>query len=356
MLDIQFIRENKDLLRFSLERRGVVADLDALVHVDDERKKAGDNKALLEELLATWRALMLTVPNLLDISVPAGKKDEYMFELRTGAVTEAQPTRSLAEMHAKYGVVSSLKNNEVTTRRYTGESASIYEVLRNYVLRELRFENSMYNHAQLGVSKDALIAGQIFDADADKNMYLAPLGYIPEYAHIYGLETQVGKSYEQPQLPAFVISEGAIVNRNHASPALSSAVSILALSEPSHQVSVTIHETITAKVELLLTTLGLPHTVSVRTALYTPVYAVKSYHLALMVGEEKVPLTDTAYMHDFLSRRLGVKMKNQDGKTRFVHMACMTGISLDVLFDAFVCAHDDAPLRAQALTQQHPSV
>lgn len=137
MLDIKFIRENKDLIKAAAQKKRVKFDVEALLGVDDKRrelistieaKRAGQNAIadqvaavlrsapftsgnpteadiksrdeLLEkskgekvglaekekelaEVTKEWQALMVQVPNIPDMSVPDGESDKDNKEVRT---------------------------------------------------------------------------------------------------------------------------------------------------------------------------------------------------------------------------------------------------------------------------------
>src|SRR3989338_2153347 len=122
MLDIHFIRENVELIKAGAVKKRIEVDLDRLLAVDDERKairqeldakKAEQNRrsneiqilkdkerekvieqmqhlkagmAEAEERLKTvmveWQGLMLTVPNIPDMSVPDGASDADNMEVK----------------------------------------------------------------------------------------------------------------------------------------------------------------------------------------------------------------------------------------------------------------------------------
>ena len=114
MLDIKFIRENKDIVAAGAKKKRIEVDIERLIEIDDKRKslqasidekRAAQNIASnaiasaksdtekkeiisrmqtlkdtlkleeesLQEILKEWRALMITVPNIPDISVPEGE-------------------------------------------------------------------------------------------------------------------------------------------------------------------------------------------------------------------------------------------------------------------------------------------
>src|SRR3989338_994369 len=123
MLDIKFIRENKDIVAEGARKKHIELDVAKLLELDDKRrdlqtsieaKRAEQNVASdmivnvtgqerydliermqsikevlkleeesLQDVLQKWRALMLTVPNVPDISVPEGESDADNKEVRT---------------------------------------------------------------------------------------------------------------------------------------------------------------------------------------------------------------------------------------------------------------------------------
>jgi seryl-tRNA synthetase len=123
MLDIKFIRDNKDLIEMAARKKHVKFDVSELITIDNERRellaavearRAEQNavsativtvspeekavvlekmKALktsmqkdedrLKEVQKNWTNLMLQVPNIPDVSVPEGTTDEENLETRT---------------------------------------------------------------------------------------------------------------------------------------------------------------------------------------------------------------------------------------------------------------------------------
>ncbi|HEV3245071.1 MAG TPA: serine--tRNA ligase, partial [Candidatus Paceibacterota bacterium] len=123
MLDIKFIRENRDIVVAGAKKKHIEVDIDRLLELDEERRgfqasldegRAKQNQVskevpsadkdrretlLLEmknlketlsvqeekmaKVLQEWRALMVQVPNVPDISVPEGDSDADNKETRT---------------------------------------------------------------------------------------------------------------------------------------------------------------------------------------------------------------------------------------------------------------------------------
>ena len=123
MLDIKFIRENKDIVSAGAKKKHIEVDIDRLIELDDKRrelqltidqKRAEQNAASekivkastseketliarmaevkrtlqleeesMQDILKEWRALMVMVPNVPDMSVPDGESDADNKEVKT---------------------------------------------------------------------------------------------------------------------------------------------------------------------------------------------------------------------------------------------------------------------------------
>ena len=123
MLDIHFIRENAEIIKAGAAKKHIAVDIDRLLAVDDERKllrqeldakraeqnrrsneirinkggerekvieamqhlKAGHGRergARLKTVMTEWQKMMLTVPNIPDMSVPDGAGDADNLEVK----------------------------------------------------------------------------------------------------------------------------------------------------------------------------------------------------------------------------------------------------------------------------------
>ena len=123
MLDIKFIRENKDIVQLGAKKKRVNINIDELISLDDkrrealtsiEKKRAEQNsisekipqaspeerqkmiddmrvvkeslqkeEEALKEVMKTWQDMMLRVPNIPDMSVPDGDTDADNKEVKT---------------------------------------------------------------------------------------------------------------------------------------------------------------------------------------------------------------------------------------------------------------------------------
>ncbi|MEX2405174.1 MAG: serine--tRNA ligase, partial [Candidatus Paceibacterota bacterium] len=124
MLDINFIRDNKEVIKEAARKKQVDIDIDQLLSVDEKRrellqsvegKRAEQNEInekvskvssseermfliedakklkekvqkeeeKLKEVMEEWKSLMIRVPNIPDMSVPEGESEDDNVELET---------------------------------------------------------------------------------------------------------------------------------------------------------------------------------------------------------------------------------------------------------------------------------
>ena len=123
MLDIKFIKENKDIVKTAAEKKHIKIDIDRLIEIDNKRRKMvtefekkkaeqnaaseqiaritdeserkhliikmkmlkeviAGNEAEMKEIIKEWRYLMARVPNIPDMSVPEGEDDADNKEIK----------------------------------------------------------------------------------------------------------------------------------------------------------------------------------------------------------------------------------------------------------------------------------
>ncbi len=101
------------------------------------------------------------------------------------------------------------------------------------------------------------------------------------------------------------------------------------LCEASHTESVKFHEEIQANTEGIMQALGLPYHVVINCAGDLGLGQVKKYDIeAWLPSENKYRETGSAsYFHDFQTRRLNIRYRDDDGKMKFVHSLNNTALS-----------------------------
>jgi seryl-tRNA synthetase len=181
MLDLKFIRENKDLVRAGAETKGIAVNLDEILTVDDRRKaliqegdalkskrnqvsaqvakmkkEGGDASAVISEMESVkariqeidlemrdveknLNSLLLTVPNVPHSSVPIGKTPADNKEIyRWGEITKPDfPLKPHWELIDKFGIVDFNRGSKVCGAGfpfYVGKGATLERALINFFL------------------------------------------------------------------------------------------------------------------------------------------------------------------------------------------------------------------------------
>ena len=102
------------------------------------------------------------------------------------------------------------------------------------------------------------------------------------------------------------------------------------LCEANHEESAKLHEEITNHVEHLMQELEIPYRIVANCGGDLGLGQVKKYDLETwMPSQNKYREThSSSYFHDFQARRLNIKYKDEDGKSKYVHSlnntACAT--------------------------------
>ena len=104
----------------------------------------------------------------------------------------------------------------------------------------------------------------------------------------------------------------------------------MVLCEASHEESVKMHEELTANSEMLLQELKLPYRVVVNCGGDLGLGQVKKYDIeAWMPSEQKYREThSSSYFHDFQTRRLNIRYRDEGGTVRYVHSLNNTALAM----------------------------
>ena len=101
------------------------------------------------------------------------------------------------------------------------------------------------------------------------------------------------------------------------------------LCEASHETSVKFHEELTANAEEIMQALKLPYHVVVNCGGDLGLGQVKKYDIEAWLPSENTyrETHSSSYFHDFQTRRLNIRYRDEDGKMRFAHSLNNTALS-----------------------------
>lgn len=384
MLDIKFIRENKDLIALAAKKKHIDFNVEDLIVLDDkrrtlmtsiEKKRAEQNSAStkitmagkpeekqkliyemkevknslekeeesLKELMKDWQNLMLRVPNIPDISVPDGDSDADNKEVKSwGEKTKfAFEPKDHVELMTTLKMVDFDRGSKVHGFRgyfLIGEGVRLSFAIWNYaleffskrgfnpvlppiILRRLNFLGTGY----LPQGEEDLYKTQ----DGD---FLAGTAEVP----IMGLHSdEVLKLEELPKKylgfsPCYRREAGAHgkdvrgLIRVHEFYKFEQVV----ICEANHEASVKHHEEVNTNTEEFVESLGIPYHTVINCGGDLGQGQVKKYDIELWVPKEKKyrEISSASYFHDFQTRRLNIKYRDQDGVMRYAHSLNSTAI------------------------------
>ena len=387
MLDIKFIRENKDIVAASAKKKRIEVDIERLIEIDDKRKslqasidekRAAQNIASnaiasaksdtekkeiisrmqtlkdtlkleeesLQEILKEWRALMITVPNIPDISVPEGESDADNKEIRTwGELPKFNfEPKSHVELMSLNRMADTERGAKVAGFRgyfLRGDGARLVWALKRFV--EDRFIKRADFTPLIAPSllRREPFVGTGFLPQSEEDLYKTQDGeYLAGTSEVAAMGYFMDEVLEAKDLPIkfFVFSpcfrrEAGSYGRDtkgifriHEFVKYEQVV----LCEANHEESVKHHEELTANSEALLQELKLPYHVVINCGADLGLGQVKKYDIeAWMPSEKKYREThSSSYFHDFQSRRLNIRYRDKEGVLRYVHSLNNTALAL----------------------------
>lgn len=385
MLDIKFIRENKDLVALGAKKKHIDFDVDALITLDDKRRELltsveakraeqnvvsekiltaspsekvtmiADMKVLkdtlqvqeeeLKEVMKQWQLLMVAVPNIPDMSVPDGKDDADNMEIRTwGDIPKFS-------FEPKSHIDLMLEHDMVDFDRGTKVAG-----FRGYFLKNdgVRLQFAMWNFVQDFFAKKQGFVPMVVPSLVRREPFMGT-GYLPqseedlyktqdgEYlsgtAEVATMAYYMDEVLDKSQLPIKMLAFSPAFRREAGSHGKDTKGLIrvhefykleqVILCEASHAESVKYHEEVTANAEEIMQALGIPYHIVVNCGGDLGLGQVKKYDIEAWVpAEKKYRETHSAsYFHDFQTRRLNIRYKDEDGKMKFVHSLNNTALS-----------------------------
>jgi seryl-tRNA synthetase len=392
MLDIKFIRENSDLIKLAATKKHLSFNVDELVVTDikrleilkvTEELRAEQNRASeaimnvtseerqglidsmrrvkddlkkkeeeLEEVIKSWRTLMLAVPNIPDMSVPEGGSDADNVEVRTwgGVPTFSYKPLDHIEIMEGQDMVDFERGTKTSGFRgyfLKNDGAMLEMAVWQYVMQRWQGKGFTPMLVPSLVKRETLLGSGYLpqgedDLYKDGNDYLAGTG---EVATMFYHSDEVLDHTELPKKyivwsPCFrkeAGSHGKDVKglvRVHEFYKCEQVV----ICEASHETSVTYHEEIARNAEEMMEELGIPYHTVVNCGGDLGLGQVKKYDIeAWMPSQEKYRETHSAsYFHDFQTRRLNIRYKDIDGKLRYTHSLNNTAAATPRLITAII--------------------
>ncbi|HOO22674.1 MAG TPA: serine--tRNA ligase [Clostridia bacterium] len=386
MLDLRFVCDNIDLVKEKLAKRNSKLDLTEVIELAKERRatikgvetlkaeknqvsaqiadlkrnkqnaddlirsmkaKGDEIKALderLEEIEARLRELMLTIPNLIDDSVPYGADSEDNVEVRRFM----EPTKFDFKPKAHWEIGEDLKlldieqAAKITGTRFTvyhGLGARLERAIMNFML-DTHTANG-YNEVfpPFMVNRDSMIGtGQLpkFEEDmyAIKNtdFYLVPTAEVP----VTNLHRD--EILKESDLPIRYCAYTACFRGEAGSAGRDTRglirqhqfnkVELVKFAHPDNSFEEL--ESLTHEAEIILQLLKIPYRVVMLCSGDLGFSSCKTYDIEVWMPSYNrfVEISSCSNFVDFQARRANIKFRDASGKTRLVHTLNGSGLAI----------------------------
>lgn len=383
MLDINFIRDNKDIVIAGAKKKHVDVDINKLLTIDDERRaltkevddiRAEQNTATdmiatasgaerdeaiakmrilkeglqakedqLKTILEKWRELMLQVPNVPDISVPEGDSDADNVEVKTWGDKprfDFEPKNHIDVMNA-LGMVDFERGTKVHGFRgyfLTGDGAHLSFAIWNYAIDFFTKRGLEFMIAPIIVKKQLLYGTGHLPNDVDDIYQTQDEDYLAGTAEVPVMGFYGDEVFTKAELPKKILGFSPCYRREAGSHSKDTKGLIrvnefykmeqVILCEANHEESVKWHEWINRNTEEFIESLGIPYRTVLNCGGDLGLGQVKKYDIELWVPmEEKYrEISSASYFHDFQCRRFNIKYTDENGERRFAHSLNCTAI------------------------------
>jgi seryl-tRNA synthetase len=384
MLDIKFIRENKDLVQEAARKKRINFDVNKLIEVDDKRKDlvatvdkmrteqnsltemipsiqdqdkrleiVEKSKAVkkelqkleetLKEVMNEWKLLMLQVPNIPDMSVPEGDSDADNVEIKTWGEKpnfNFEP-KSHIDIMTDLGMVDFERGAKIHGFRgyyLLNDGARLSWAIWNYANDFFGAKGFIPMLPPAIVKKENLYGTGHLPNDAEDVYKTQDDDYLIGTAEIPVTGYYSGEVLDKEILPRKFLGFSPCFRREAGSYGKDTKglirvqeffkVEQVILCEASHAESVKHHEWINRNTEEFIESLGIPYHTVINCGGDLGQGQVKKYDIELWVPmEEKYrEISSASYFHDFQARRFNIKYRDADGKQKYVHTLNSTAI------------------------------
>lgn len=389
MLDIKFIRENKELIDLAAKKKRIKFNVEPLIELDDKRRaimtaiegrraeqnamgekisqlsqagEAGKDErekliasmkvvkeaaALEEEKLKTvmkdWQALMLQVPNIPDMSVPEGESDADNREVKVWG------EKSTFNFEPKDHITLMQNLDMVDLERGVKVAGFRGYVLKNDAVKlsfaiwnlALEFFSSRGFNPLIVPSlvRKELLYGSGYLPQGEEDLYKTQdSDYLAGTAEVATMGLMAEEVLDFSKLPYKFLSFSPCFRREAGSHGkdIRGLIRVhefykweqVVLCEANHEQSVQYHEMLNRNTEEFIELLGIPYHTVANCGGDLGLGQVKKYDIELWVPLEKKyrEISSASYFHDFQTRRLGIRYKDGEGKMRFAHSLNSTAI------------------------------
>jgi seryl-tRNA synthetase len=386
MLDINFIRDNKNLIAEAARKKNIKFDVGKLLEVDDGRrellfaiedkrreqhefsekiasmpdlrlkaeyieKMKGVKEALqaeeekLKKVMKDWHLLMVQVPNIPDISVPDGKGEEDNKQLKVwGDIPEFDfPPQNHIDIMTRLKMLDldrGIKTSGFRGYFLTGDGSRLSFALWNFVFDWFVKKGGFQTLLAPSMIRREPFIGTGYLPQSEEDLYKTQDGdFLSGTAEVATMAYYMDEVLSKDSLPIKFVAFSPCFRREAGSHGKDTKglmrvhefykIEQVVLCEASHEESVKFHEELTRNSEEIVQALGIPYRVVINCGGDLGLGQVKKYDIECWVPSEKKyrETHSSSYFHDFQTRRLNIRYKDADGKMRFVHSLNNTALA-----------------------------
>jgi seryl-tRNA synthetase len=383
MLDIKFIRDNKDLVKAGAVKKHVQIDIDRLVDLDEKRKtlltsieaKRAEQNAVsaklpsvtpdmkvtlleamkklkvelqaeeesIKEIMKEWQGLMLQVPNIPDISVPDGATDADNREVKVWGDKTAfsfEP-KDHVEIMTALGMVDFERGAKAHGFRgyyLTGAGARLSFAIWMYAMDFFSKRGFTPVIPPVIVRKQNLYGTAHLPGDVE-DFYMTQDGdVLAGTAEVPLMAMHSEEVLDAKELPKKYLGFSPCFRREAGSHSkdVKGLIRVhefykleqVILAEASHETSVTLHDELNRNTEEFIESLGIPYHTVVNCGGDLGLGQVKKYDIELWVPKEGKyrEISSASYFHDFQCRRFNIRYRDAEGKMKYAHSLNCTAI------------------------------
>ncbi|MFA5736856.1 MAG: serine--tRNA ligase [Candidatus Paceibacterota bacterium] len=377
MLDIKFIRENKEVIKEAVRKKKSDFNVEALLEADEQRIKltsevdnlrACQNEASskisqiqdeterdnlieqmkevknsrekkeeeLKQVMETWKNLLLKVPNIPDSSVPEGKDDSENQEIKIWG--DRSKFDFIPKGHIELMTDLKLVDFErgIKVSGFRGYFLKNEAVLLSFAIwqhaMKLALEDGFTSLLPPVLDRPENFMGTGYLPDGEEDLYKTQDNdYLAGTAEVPTMGYYFDEIVPLDRLPYKFIVFSPCYRREAGSHGKDTQglirvhefykVEQVILCEANHQESVNWHEKLLANAERFMQSLKIPYRVVINCAGDLGQGQVKKYDIEAWVPSEgKFRETHSiSYFHDFQARRLNTRYRDTEGRLRFVH-------------------------------------
>jgi seryl-tRNA synthetase len=384
MLDIKFIRENKDLVEAGAKKKNVTFDVSALLALDEKRRelmaaiekrrteqnvfgekipKATDpevrqkmidemkkvkeamqkDEEKLKAIMVDWQGLMMQVPNIPDMSVPDGSTDADNKEIKVWGDKPQfgfEPKDHLDIMKALKMVDFDRGAKVHGFRGYflTGDGAKLTFAIWNYAMAFFSARGFVPIIPPVIVRKANLYGTAHLPGDVEDYYMTQDGDALAGTAEVPLMGYHADEILDQASFPIKYLGFSPCFRREAGSHSkdVKGLIRVhefykmeqVVLCEANHETSVRLHDELNRNTEEFIESLGIPYHTVLNCGGDLGLGQVKKYDIELWVPKEGKyrEISSASYFHDFQCRRFNIRYKDAEAKMRYAHSLNCTAI------------------------------